>query len=346
MIFRWQSARMAWILLVGVGAGALFLNNRVRSLEEDLQDARQWRDAAVVRTRRLEAEVRSALEQKNAMMVAVRETVEDRDRREQEREKRLRAANQPMPEGVRLALVTLQDCLRQDGHSGLRLLRARAIVDQMLTDVEMIFYDQSQLASTLYVVGRMEIVLDRSSSTISLRLFDGHLLHGGERESFPPDGFEFLVPGVDGPMWESRLPYLMKAVETYPEVQEAVAGSTTLDSISRRQWRDRLDLLLDETSTVEQMRIGNVSALVDGVFHDVLLLGYDDRSLLVMSANVARMAVRVDDVANLVQLVLTEGVLRRKGGETAIGEAGYRILLPDVTPQRARDIMMGMVAER
>ena len=57
MIFHWQSARMAWILLIGVGVGALYLNDRVRSLEEDLQDAQQWRDAAVVRTRRLEAEL-------------------------------------------------------------------------------------------------------------------------------------------------------------------------------------------------------------------------------------------------------------------------------------------------
>jgi hypothetical protein len=346
MIFRWQSARMAWILLVGVGVGALYLNNRVRSLEEDLQDAQQWRDAAVVRTRRLEDEVRHALDQKNAMAVAVRETVEDRDRREQEQEERMRAATKPMPEGVRVALVTLQDCLRYDGYRGLRLLRARAIVDQTLTDVEMIHYDQGQLASTLYVAGRMELVLDRSSSTVTLRLFDGHLLHQGEQESFPPEGFEYLVPGVDGPMWESRLPFLIKAVETYPEEDQAVAASNTLDPISRRQWQDRLDRLLDESSTVEQMRIGNVSALVDGVFRDVLLLGYDHRSLLVMSANAARMVVRVDEEGNFVQLVLTEGVLRRKGGETAIGEAGYRILLPDVTPQRARDIMMGMVAER
>ena len=39
-------------------------------------------------------------------------------------------------------------------------------------------------------------------------------------------------------------------------------------------------------------------------------------------------------------------VVRKSGGTTVLGERGYRILLPNVTRDRAIELMMGMVVQR
>ncbi len=345
MSFPWRSATTAWILLIGVGALAVHLSIRVRSLEEEVGALGRKGVAHVGRSLALEGELRVALAQRDGMAKAVREKVEEQERERRLRDERRRAALEPMPEGVRLALIAIQECLQADGHYGLRVIRARSLQDHSLGDVEVLDYDRQQLITTLYVAGRLEIELDRSTSTLALRFFEGHLLQGGERRNFPPGGFELLLPGVNGPLWEARLPFLVEALESYPE-QVPESAPQSLDPSSRRQWQRRLDLLLDEAETVERMRIGNLAALEEGSFRDILLLGYDDRSLLVMSAHADRMVVRVDGSGGMVQLVLRDGILRMAGGDTPIGESGYRILLPGVSPERARDIMMGMVAER
>ncbi len=342
MILRWRSAKTAWVLLICVGAAAVHFLTRVQELESEMDSLRRQNGVQVAR---LEEELRAALGQKAAMVRTVRETREEQERQRSEREERRRAANEPMPEGVRLALVAIRECLRADLHSGLRVVRATALEDQSLRGVEVLDYDRDQLISTLYVADRMEMVLDRSSASLALRFFDGHLMRQGERRDFPPGGFELVLPGVNGPMWEARLPYLLDAVESYPEEEES-APQAVLDHLSRRDWQGRLDRLLDEADTPERMRVGDIETLEAGSFGDVLLLGYDEKSLLVMSASAAQMVVRVDDAAGVVQLVLKNGAMRKAGGDTPIGDGGYRILLPGVSPDRARDIMMGMVAER
>lgn len=330
-----RSGRTAWVLLIVVGALALHLYLRLLSAEEEF----------AARSRELEDEVRIAIAQERVMAEAVRTAAEEQQRLREAQEQRRREALTPMPEGVRLALVAFRECLREEGHEGLRVLRARSLDGDGLRDVELWDYDPEQLLSTLYVAGRMEMVLDRGSASLALRFFDGYLSRHGEREDFPREGFELLLPGVNGPMWEARLPYLVRAVETYPE-DEPGPAATTMDRFTRHQWRERIDLLLDEADTTDRMRIGALEGLEDGSFRKVQLLGYDDKSLLVMAADADRMAVRVDETAGIVQLVLTDGVLRNAVGETPIGESGYRILLAGVSPGRARDIMMGMVTDR
>jgi len=56
------------------------------------------------------------------MAKAVREKVEEQERERRLRDERRRAALEPMPEGVRLALIAIAECLREDGHDGLRVI--------------------------------------------------------------------------------------------------------------------------------------------------------------------------------------------------------------------------------
>ena len=46
-----------------------------------------------------------------------------------------------------------------------------------------------------------------------------------------------------------------------------------------------------------------------------------------------------------VALELREGLLRRATGEVEIGERGYRVQLPGITAERARELMLGMVRD-
>ncbi len=149
MSFPWRSATTAWVLLIGVGALAVHLSSRVRSLEKEVSALGRKAVAHVDRALALEGELRAVLAQRDGMAKAVRKKVEEQERERRLRDERRRAALEPMPEGVRLALVAIQECLQADGHDGLRVIRARSLQDHSLGDVEVLDYDRQQLITTL-----------------------------------------------------------------------------------------------------------------------------------------------------------------------------------------------------
>jgi hypothetical protein len=84
----------------------------------------------------------------------------------------------------------------------------------------------------------------------------------------------------------------------------------------------------------------------DGYFLDVGVQGYDKGKQLQLFASCSKVGIEVDDDAGIVQLLLRDGTLHSKGGDSTIGSDGYRILLDGLTPKRARDLMLGMVVHK
>ncbi|MEY2715653.1 MAG: hypothetical protein RIT24_1996, partial [Planctomycetota bacterium] len=76
------------------------------------------------------------------------------------------------------------------------------------------------------------------------------------------------------------------------------------------------------------------------------IVGYDDRNLLALAADCDRLALEIDSKAGIVSLRLSGGTLRRDGSESSIHADGFRILLPNVTPERASMLLMGMVVKK
>jgi hypothetical protein len=327
-----------------------------RALDEALADAartRAERDAAraeaearAARIGFLERELGGALRRAEAVSAAVEAERAELQRVRAELDARRIAAGRPMPEGLRLALETLADQLRADGHPGLRFVHARALEEQILREVELVEVGAGGGRVTYYRAGALSVELDRGSGVLLLRLRDGHALRDGALEPLAEGGTELRFEGVDGPAFERRLPYLVQALGTYPEPEAGASRPEVLDTRTRERWRARLGELLDRAGTEVRYDLGRFRTVRDGRFVDVSLHGYDGRRLLMQSAEAAHLAVEVDRGAGVVSLLLEDGVLRKRGGETTIPKSGYRILLPGVTPQQASDALLGMVVER
>jgi hypothetical protein len=56
--------------------------------------------------------------------------------------------------------------------------------------------------------------------------------------------------------------------------------------------------------------------------------------------------VEVDAGSGIVQLLLRDGVMHQKGGDSTISSEGFRMLLLDITPKQASLLMLGMVVTR
>ena len=61
---------------------------------------------------------------------------------------------------------------------------------------------------------------------------------------------------------------------------------------------------------------------------------------------VGSFCVEVDDKTGTAQLLLKDGTMIGPGGESRLGDEGFRILLPSLSPRQASDRMLGMVVRR
>lgn len=287
-------------------------------------------------TRTQLAAVTKLLEQRNAEAER-RAAAVDRDN----------AANlQPVPEGVRRCLQSLQDCLREEGFTAYRFLGAARLDADGLHEVELLDTASAEFGATFVSAARMTASLDRASGRLELRFFDGHRTVAGVREAIGADGYPLVFPEVDGRAIEAHLPYLVHAEGQYPDpAADDRRRPTDLDPISRRQWFDRFDRLLAAAGTTPRWRLSRFRGLDRGDFLDVELVGADARNRVVAAAHCARMAVEVD-ARGVVSLWLRSGVLQNEGAESSINAEGYRMLLPNLTPKQATDAMLGMVVHK
>jgi hypothetical protein len=294
---------------------------------------------------RLFGEVGNALAHAHAIGEALTLQVE-----QQERQAALRASAEaqvttPTPTGVQRCLLTLRDCLLADGFAGLRFLGARALVDQVLHDVELIDVAAGDAGTEVIVAARMTAVLDRERAVLTLRFEDGSRQQDGNRAALPAAGLEKRLSPVTGRLWEQRLPYLVSAHGEYP-LSASETAQDRLDGGTRNLWIERLDALLAAAGTEARLRVGDFRALGDHRFLDARVYGYNDGKLLVLTAECRDLAIEVDERAGIVSLLLRDGALHQRGGLSTISPDGYRMLLPHVTPRRASDAMLGMVVRR
>ena len=256
-------------------------------------------------------------------------------------------ALRPMPKGVRDCLGALHACLREEGFTAQRFLRATAVDAEGLHDVEMLESSQDGLAVTFFTARRMTAALDRASGRLELRFFDGVRSADGERAALPEDGFAIEFHDVDGRAFEARLPYLVVAEGAYPVAPaEPERRPGLLDPGSRRSWAARLSKLLERSGTELRWSATRLRGQLDGRFLEVELVGTNEKGLVLASAHCDRVAVEIDERRDVVSLLLVDGVLRIEDVESTIDERGFRMLLPGLTPKDVTDAMMGLVIKR
>ena len=318
----------------------------VASVRDEVDLARAEIAARDERITYLEGEVRARVEQMEALNRQVevqrRELDEERRATNAKRERAFR----PMPEGVRLAVRTLEELLRRDGYGDFRVLRAERLDQQQLQDVELLENDYELRRTIYYRAGALAVRLDRATGAATLVLTDGHTLTDEGLTPFPDGGLTIALPRVDGATWEARLPYLVTAENQYPVEDDGVPDDDRLDPIARADWQERVDALLLDAGTELNWRLARCQGLKDGWFLDVLVLGFGDGRLLERSAEAGSAAIEVDRSSGVVSLLLRDGILRRKGGNTTIPQSGYRIALPGVTAEQAIETMLGLVVDR
>jgi hypothetical protein len=296
---------------------------------------------------RLERDLEGALASGRAIGEAVAAQIEALQRAQVARESTAALATVPVPSGVARCLTTLRDCLVADSFHGLRFLAAREVADLELRDVELLDSESGRGTSELIVAARMTAVLDRTKGTLVLTFYGGTRRALGLRVDLPEAGYEKRFQPVTGPMFEEKLPYLVRAIGAYPVVaDEPQAPAATLDPLARRAWIERVDALLGKARTDLRLRLASFRDLRGGSFRTAQLAGYDQDKRLGMTADCNELAIEVDARAGVVSLLLRDGTLRGPGGDSTIGKDGYRMLLTDITPKVASDAMLGMVVQR
>jgi Sec-independent protein translocase protein TatA len=296
---------------------------------------------------RLEAALASSQQQLQTMSQALETRTAEIAMAAADAEEAARLAQAPMPEGVRLCLQALHECLRVEGFTNQRFLSARSLDGEGLHDVELIEVDADGLGATFLHAGRMTAELDRGKGRFVLTFFDGFRTVAGERQKLSADGWPLLFAPVDGRLIEQRLPYLVRVVGVYPDPEGAAERRLTdVDAITRRQWLERLDRLLDAAHTPHHLRVNRFRGMHDGYFLTAEVVGTDDRFRLLASAHCEKLAVEIDQAAGIVSLLLKNGVLRSGGVESTITAEGFRMLLGNVTPKQASDTMFGMVVSK
>ncbi|MBL8753015.1 MAG: hypothetical protein JNK15_06895 [Planctomycetes bacterium] len=253
----------------------------------------------------------------------------------------------PMPEGVRLCLVTLQQVLHEEGFPGVRFLQAGRLAGDVLEDVEVLVGDAAGLEVTFYVCKRLTGVLDRGTGDLELRLYEGLATAGGTSTKLPDDGLPLVFRGLDGRRLEQRLPYFVRGEGVHPDmVAESRRKPTDVDASVRRLWLERFDVLLAASGTTPTWRLNRFRGMQDGWFLDCELVGTDAKNHVVAGAHCQRLAVEVDAASATVSLRLVDGVLRRGALESSITGEGYRMLLPKRSPNDASQAMVGMVVSK
>lgn len=295
------------------------------------------------RIARLEGELASALEQRDAVARQAERVASVRKADLSATESRRRETSRAIPEGVRLALVACNDVLLATGQGGLRFLHATAVTkDRELLGAELIDSDPRSLRSTLYMPRTLTARLDRAQATLTLTLRGGVRVSGELRDALPESGFVLVIEGVDGRLCEARLPMLVTAEGTYPD-ELAQSRPGRLPRASAENWRERINDVLAGVRDEERWSCTRVEALDNGWFKGGLLVATKGSRTMKRSAEVERFALRVDAGAGTVSLVLSGGVLHDSAGETSIPATGFAILLPGLEPKAVRDALLGLV---
>jgi hypothetical protein len=303
--------------------------------------------ATAANVARLEAALASSQQQLQAMAEAVEQRNAQIAKAAADAEEAAQRDQAPMPEGVRRCLQALHECLRVEGFTNQRFLSARSLDGEGLHDVELIEVDADGLGATFLHAGRMTAELDRGKRRFELTFFDGFRTAAGDRQKLGTNGWPLVFAPVDGRLIEQRLPYLVRVAGVYPDSDAAPDRRLTdVDAMTRRQWLERLDRLLDAASTPHHLRVNRFRGMHDGYFLTAEVVGTDDRFRLMASAHCEKLAVEVDQAAGIVSLLLKDGILRSGGVESTITAEGYRMLLGNVTPKQASDTMFGMVVSK
>jgi hypothetical protein len=298
------------------------------------------------------AQLRLALHSKTQELALAKQLLAHQEaktaRRVQAAAERAAQLRRPMPEGVRLCLRALHDCLRIEGFGQQRFLAATVLDDEGLHDVEMLDTSKDGLEVTFYSAKRMTATLSRDAGALVLRFFEGHRSCGGEMSAFPEDGLALTFTDVDGRLLESKLPFLVVPEGVYPVARKAEDQDqdTGLDPETRRQWLNRLDRVLETSTTEYDWRVTRLRGMKDGYFLAVELVGTDSKGRVMSGANCARMALEIDEGSGVVSMLLKDGVLRFEHEQLPISGEGYRMLLPGLTREATIDAMLGMVVTK
>ena len=337
-VYAWSEHRRTRGRSVQLKRETVELKRRTAELGHDLAGERARAD-------RLEGELAAALRREQKIVGTLDERRRELEQKDAEIRERLRSAMKPMPEGVRLALVAINDCLRADGHDGLRFIQARGIDNRELLEAEIVEFDRNSLETTFYDCARVVLTLDREAGELELTLLDGRLLAGGRRLELPEEGFSIRLAGIWGPMWEARLPYLLQTVGAYSAEDPTPVRQRLIPAV-RDAWIARLERVLELAETELRYELTRLRGIGDHGLEGALLLGYGSGRLLEFSAEAGSLALEVDKAADSVSLLMRDGILRKAAGETTIPTSGYRIFLPGLKPAQAIDLMLGMVVYR
>lgn len=296
---------------------------------------------------RLQVELHTTNQQLEAVTKLLSERNDELERRAKSAADAAKSSLRPMPEGVRHCLQTLHECLRIEGYTSQRFLRAMVLDAEGLHDVEMLDASANGLSVAFLNAGRMTAQLNRAVGQLELRFFEGHRTVDGERAALPEEGFVVTFKDVDGHLFERRLPFLVRGDGSYPTAAAAPERpATDLDPGTRRQWLSRMEKVMDQAKTDLNWRVSRVRGLDGAQFLKIELIGTDDKNLVVASAHCDRMAFEIDERGGVVSLLLNDGVLRQRGVESTITGEGYRMLLPGLTPKETIDAMLGMIVKK
>lgn len=311
---------------------------------------------------RLEDEARASFMREQAMAGRLQEYLDQLGAQRQARKEAMRRARKPMPEGVRLALRQLHERMAADGHSSVRILRARGLERRQLLGVEAVLVGPYGIEVEPVLAARVRVQLDRSDGLARFVFLDGYRVEEGVEQPLPEEGHVVTLEAVDTEAWEAALPALVDAVgiATGHAVVRPRAG---LDGVARRQWTAALDRLLAGSRDGVRYRIRGLQDLQDGEFRGVEIAGYDAGGMLAFRAEADRFAVEVlgagagtgepgdaggtgDAAAGEVTAVLLDGMIHRQTGSAPIPVEGFRILLPRLTAAAAEELMLGVVRQR
>lgn len=327
----------AWL---GAGAVALYHLSEARRLQARLGHLDE-------RSQRLERELESALQQREHTHALLEAAATERGAQREADAERRRQAQRAPPERVRLLINAVNRCLREDGYPRLRLLHARGLADGALRDVELLETAADGLGADLYTAAELRLSLDRAEARLAIELRQGTAVCAGERRPLRDDERIVLRP-VDGRLWEEATALVLRAEGQYPDTALAVraAAPPGLTALEKQEWIARFDRLLAAADTELRYRVGALGALGEGVFREVMVLGYDERGTLTLAIEAERLTAIVDDRLGIVELLLERGILRRGSREITIPAAGYSVLLPGVRRAEAMEHLIGMLVER
>ena len=311
----------------------------------EITDLRAKLAAAKRRIQDLESDLQSEIRRREDVDQLIAKTSALLRTQREQHNKEIWEARRFMPEGVRVAMVTVNERLREDRHPEFRFLKAMKIEDKVLHDVQVLDRDATSLSPTIYIAKRVTFGIDRAKATLTITFMDGFSRGPNGREALSEAGTAVTLPDIDGRQWESRLPFLVKATGAYP-VAIAKVSKPKMERTRRDGWRRRVNALLGKATTGKRYRLETFRDLESGRFREALLLGYDDKKKLAMSAEAEWLSVQVDDRGEYVELLLSDGILRKRGGETPIPDGGYRIRLTGIEPSEAIEGMLGMVKRK